>query len=419
MAEDKKIKEIADHILEKIAKINDDENTQTDIFSEGLNDEVRVSDEYTAFVNGRQNNSNKLALVTSQIHLPNWQLVLDLCPFANAYVGRETYDDNLTKIELLKNHIADAEKNPNAKVLLLGDMFSFPKGCRKIREAATFSIEQQADIIAELFHNLADDGKIIGIIDGTDEERWQKIEGINPNKLLSRYLGVKDKYFGKTFEGYAIFNNAWTDYTDQTVPVYFRHGYLQANSFATTFKKILGLQQIVAGKEIYGATHYNKLASFIQNKMGYNLSQGNPAKFPQYFESIAGYVELANELQKDRNEDSGTPQPMMLRTFVVPNIDNLLTENENSVSNLRFKTVVEHRAYGCEDEKDFHFGLIERVNSGREFIENYYNKEIDKLENEKENSKKEVINKQLIEFNNEENKNEYLIGDEQELSQEK
>ena len=98
---------------------------------------------------------------------------LDICVLSNTNIGltgadlRTAKEEKPFRLNKFKAHIQELANDPNARVMLGGDLFYFPAGGKEYRELYSPSYEEQVSMMAELLEPIKD--KIIGGYDGTDE----------------------------------------------------------------------------------------------------------------------------------------------------------------------------------------------------------------------------------------------------------
>ena len=298
------------------------------------------------------------------VRLPKQIKYIDICVLSNiqvGFTGPHTHTSKVEKpfrIQKLKAHIEELSKNPNARVMLGGDLFYFPGGGPKYREMYSPSYEEQAEVLAQLLEPIKD--KIIGAYDGTDEQKIFEKDGVNPTALLMQKLGMPDRYFGQMAEVDFLFKNDYTNGTSRVVSMLFDHGFLVANVLSTVAKKTEGLQSKLVGKDFYFTSHYNKL--FIERTAVLAAdSSERMVKKPCYFVSVGGYRDYPNRLTSNRNVAPANTDNGMIRVFVAPNPDRSNIRGNNYLGEPTYKVCQEFINFGRTESLDFDFDLIAEI----------------------------------------------------------
>lgn len=289
---------------------------------------------------------------------------IDMCVLSNIMVGltgahnKTAKEDKPFRIQKFKAHIEELAKNPEAQVMLGGDLFYFPGGTAKYREAYSPSYEDQVRLLAELLTPIKD--KIVGAYDGTEEIKIFEKDGINLTSMLMKTLGLGERYCGQMAEVDFIFNNSMTNSTSQPVYMLFDHGFLVANTTATVARKTEGLQEKINGKDFYFTSHYNKL--FIERRASLVADNGNRMlKKPYYFVSVGGYRDYPNRLTSNRNVSAANTDNGMIRVFVVPNPDRGNVRGHDYVGEPTYKICQEFKNFGRTPGTDLDFDIIKEV----------------------------------------------------------
>ena len=154
-------------------------------------------------------------------------------------------DCNGLKVKRILNEITLAK---NGYVIYIGDqidnaLLSSPSNVFHQR----LSPQDQIAKVAELFRPHAEAGKILAIMDGNHEARSVRVAGLSPTALISKILGVEDKYTPTT----AIVRVAIgpTTYT-----IYATHGSGNGGTIGAKTNAIERLTRIVDA-DVYAAGH--------------------------------------------------------------------------------------------------------------------------------------------------------------------
>ena len=288
---------------------------------------------------------------------------LDICVISNVNIGltgahfKTAKDDKPFRINKFKAHIAELAKDPNARIMLGGDLFYFPGGGMKYRELYSPSYQEQCDMLAELLSPIKD--KIIGAYDGTDEIKIFEKDGVNVTKMLCDALGLPDRYFGQMAEVDFEFKNEYTNGTPKVVHMLFDHGFLVANVMNTVAKKTEGLQSKIAGKDFYFTSHYNKL--FIEKTATLVADNQTMIKKPCYFISVGGYRDYPNRLTSNRNVAPASTNNGIIRVFVAPNPDRNNIRGNNYLGEPQYKICQEFINFGTTASSHLDFDLCEEI----------------------------------------------------------
>ncbi len=310
-------------------------------------------------------NTNKLPRSKHlTVKLPQNIKQIDMCVLSNIMVGltgakhKTAKEEKPFRIQKFKAHIEELARNPEAQVMLGGDLFYYPGGSANYRKAYSPSYEEQVHIMAQLLAPIKD--KIVGAYDGTEEVKIFEKDGVNLTYNLMKELGIADKYCGQMAEVDFIFNNEMTNNTSQPVHMLFDHGFLQANLTSTVANKTEGLQDKINGKDFYFTSHYNKL--FIERRAFLVADNGNRMlKRPYYFISVGGYRDYPNRLASNRNVSSANTDNGMIRVFVVPNPDRGNVRGHDYVGEPAYKICQEFKNFGREPGSELNFDIIREI----------------------------------------------------------
>ena len=291
---------------------------------------------------------------------------LDICVLSNVNIGltgahlRTAKDDKPFRINKFKAHIAELANDPNARIILGGDLFYFPGGGRKYRELYAPNYYEQVAMMAELLEPIKH--KIIGAIDGTDEIKIFENDGLNLTQMLMDKLGLHDRYFGQMAEIDFEFKNAYTGNVPRTVHTLFDHGFLVANVMNTVAKKTEGLQTKMAGKDFYFTSHYNKM--FIEKNAVIATEGGSRiVKKPCYFVSVGGYRDFPNRLTSNRNTAPSSTHNGVIRIFVTLNPDRHNIHGHDYLGEPQYKVCQEFINFGTTTSSHLDFDLCEEIAS--------------------------------------------------------
>lgn len=288
---------------------------------------------------------------------------LDMCVLSNTQIGltgahiRTAKDDKPFRINKFKAHIEELAKDPNARIMLGGDLFYFPGGGKKYREIYSPSYYEQVEMMAQLLEPVKD--KIIGAIDGTDEIKIFEYDGINMTQMLVDRLGIHDRYFGQMAEVDFEFKNDYTNNTPRTIHTLFDHGFLVANVMNTVAKKTEGLQSKIAGKDFYFTSHYNKM--FIEKNATLVTENARFVKKPCYFVSVGGYRDFPNRLTSNRNTAPTSTNNGVIRMFVALNPDRNNIHGHDYLGEPQYKVCQEFVNFGTTTSNHLDFDLCEEI----------------------------------------------------------
>jgi len=328
------------------------------------------------------------------VKLANNLNYVDICVLSNIMVGltgsstRTAKDDRPFRIKKFKAHIQELAKDPNARIVLGGNLFYFPGGSEKFREEYSPSYLEQASILAELLMPIKN--KIIGAIDGSEEIKIFEKDGFNASLALMENLGYKERYFGQMAEIDFEFKNSYTKNSPKTVNMLFDHGFLSANVTSTVAKKTEGLRKKIMGKDFYFTSHYNKL--FIEKIATLESVNSQMVKKPCYVVSVGGYRDYPNRLTSNRNVSPSNTDNGLIRVFVAPNPDKNNIRGNNYLAEAPLKICQEFINFGTTTSNHLDFDLCEEIMALNE--ENSLNKQylMKKIE-----EKIDLINKNNIE----------------------
>ncbi|MBE7082308.1 MAG: hypothetical protein E7378_01325 [Clostridiales bacterium] len=301
---------------------------------------------------------------------------LDLCVLSNVMVGLvgphvyTTKEDKPFRIKKFKAHIEELAKDPNARIMLGGDLFYFPGGSKNYRAIYSPNYEEQVELLAELLMPIKD--KIIGAYDGTEEGRIFEKDGINATKLLMERLGLADRYFGQMAEVEFVFRNEYTGNNPKSVKVLFDHGFLAAGTTGTIAAKTEGLQKKLSGKDFYFTSHYNKM--FIERAAVLEQDGARMIKKPCYFVSVAGYRDFPARLSSNRNTAPANTDNGVIRIFVAPNPDRHNIRGNDYLGEPTYKICQEFINFGTLMSEHLDYDLCEEISRLNE--QNLLNKEL-------------------------------------------
>lgn len=289
---------------------------------------------------------------------------LDICVLSNTNIGLTGNRSTLTskeekpfRLNKFKAHILELAKDPNARIMLGGDLFYFPGGSAEFREMYSPNYEEQVEMMAELLSPIKD--KIIGGYDGTEEIKIFEKDGVNLTKNLLEKLGLNDRYFGQMAEVDFEFKNEYTNGYPKVVHMLFDHGFLTANVMNTVAKKTEGLQTKITGKDFYFTSHYNKL--FVEKTAVLDASGTSMVKKPCYFVSVGGYRDFPNRLTSNRNTAPSSTNNAILRVFVAQNPDRNNIRGNNYLGEPQYKVCQELINFGTTTSNHIDFDLSEEI----------------------------------------------------------
>ncbi len=289
---------------------------------------------------------------------------IDLCVLSNVMLGmtgahfNTAKEDKPFRIQKFKAHIEELANNPDAQVVLGGDLFYFPGGKASYRETYSPSYEDQVEMMTQLLLPIKD--KIICAYDGTEEIKIFEKDGFNLTKKLMQGLGLGKRYCGQMAEVDFVFNNKLTKGTTQTVHMLFDHGFLTANGTASVAKKTEDLQNKIDGKDFYFTSHYNKL--FIERRASLVADNDrHMVKRPYYFVSVGGYRDYPNRASSNRNVSAANTDNGMIRVFVVPNPDEKNVRGQGNVGEPTFKICQEFKNFGRTPGTELDFDLMKEI----------------------------------------------------------
>ena len=325
---------------------------------------------------------------------------VDLCVLSNTQIGltgahlRTAKDDKPFRINKFKAHVEELANDPNARIMLGGDLFYFPNGTSEYRQLYKPSYDDQIEIMAELLDPIKD--KIIGGIDGTDEIKIFEHDGINMTQKLVQRLGLpKDRYFGQMAEVDFEFKNDYTNHTSKTVHTLFDHGFLVANVLSTVAKKTEGLQNKISGKDFYFTSHYNKM--FIEKNATLVTENSRFVKKPCYFVSVGGYRDFPNRLTSNRNTAPTSTHNGVIRMFVALNPDRNNIHGHDYLGEPQYKVCQEFVNFGTTTSNHLDFELCEeiaRLNQENSLIQTELTKLIsEKIEKINKQNTEDILNK--------------------------
>lgn len=101
-------------------------------------------------------------------------------------------------IKELEYNVKLMEESPNALVILNGDLFSFVP---KTKQTSLLSYETQVAYFYSLFKNLAEQGKIIAMVKGTEEQKINGHHKIDTLGYLGTALGIYNKVCNEALVG--------------------------------------------------------------------------------------------------------------------------------------------------------------------------------------------------------------------------
>ncbi len=315
-------------------------------------------------ISGYSTNKNKLPKGKhAVVKLHDSVKYLDICVLSNVNIGltgahvRTAKDDKPFRINKFKAHIKELSEDPNARVMLGGDLFYFPIGGKSHRRDYLPTYNDQVAMLAELL--LPIKNKIIGAYDGTDEIKIFEQDGVNITEMLMEKLGLKERYFGQMAEVDFEFKNAYTNRTPKIVHMLFEHGFMTANMFTTVAKKTEGLQSKILGKDFYFTSHYNKL--FIEKTATLTSEGSQMVKKPCYFVSVGGYRDYPNRLSSNRNTAPSGTNNGILRVFVAPNPDRNNIRGNNYLGEPQYKICQEFINFGTSTSNHIDYDLCEEI----------------------------------------------------------
>jgi hypothetical protein len=169
-------------------------------------------------------------------------------------------------------------------------------------------VDKQFDDIVDLFAPIAEQGRLIGLLEGNHERRIRKIAGFDITKKLCTEL--KTKYLG--VGAFCLFNVRHnTSRTYEQYKGYFTHGESMAQYAHTKMQACIRLQQ-VAEAEFYCMGHVHSLLHQKVERFVMDENSGEVVKRPTHFILTGCYLKYLNTYAHQKNlapsGDTGSPK---------------------------------------------------------------------------------------------------------------
>lgn len=203
--------------------------------------------------------------------------------YAAAQVG-EHVAKRVPYIEELEYNVNLMKNSPNAVVILNGNLFTFVP---KSNQTGLLSYKTQIAYFHSLLKELADQGKILAIIRGTEEHKIDSRHKIDPLKYLAMSLGLENKISNE-----ALINIGFKDDTFGDVDVKLRSVNWQNVATTANYIKRTMHQRATQkpGADIYfSRTALNVFSVERQNQ----IKDGKPVDKPIYLLSAGPYKPFA------------------------------------------------------------------------------------------------------------------------------
>ena len=220
---------------------------------------------------------------------------IKLVPFGDIHYGAKECN-----FERAKETIDWVKDNPNARVILMGDLLN--SATRSSVGAAVFdeniSGQTQYDDIVELLNPIKD--KIYGSYIGNHEQRIFNLTGYNITKMLSKELGHKYYGFG-CFQKIKVKNNNYV--------LYGTHGSSGATLPYTKIKKLLDTSAYIDA-DVYLMGHVHSLQVHTQEVKRVNMRNKTVERHKKYYVLTGHYLNYEDsyaEMKNMRPEKQGTP----------------------------------------------------------------------------------------------------------------
>ena len=110
-------------------------------------------------------------------------------PISDTHIGDTAFgDEGYSK---LCDNLEWVHKEPNARVFLNGDILNVAtRSSASSPFFQTKNLQQQVELAIKLFRPIAEQGKIVGAIDGNHEERLQDFVGYSPLTAICHVLNI-------------------------------------------------------------------------------------------------------------------------------------------------------------------------------------------------------------------------------------
>jgi predicted phosphodiesterase len=184
---------------------------------------------------------------------------VNLWALGDLHVGSEH-----SQIKMIKEHIEQIKKDPNAYVILNGDLANtaVKYGVSDIY-TEKLNPEQTIDLLVELFTPIKD--KIIGLVPGNHENRVYKETGIHMLKNFAYRLGIMDYYDNIANVVFITFGKSrGRNKSRNTFSVYHTHGAGGGAKVGSKANKVENLSNVIL-TDVYIHSHTHQPIGFKQD----------------------------------------------------------------------------------------------------------------------------------------------------------
>ncbi len=213
-----------------------------------------------------------------------------LVPLGDIHFGHRNCD-----VEAFEYILKWLYEHKEAYVICMGDLLE--SATKDSIGAGVFEqtefMQEQLDKMVAYLKPLADEGRIIGMLDGNHEYRIYKHSGLNPTKIMADML--KTKHFGYSINLRLVINK-------QSYEIHAQHGSTGAKTIQGKLKACMDTQ-LHTDSELYLMGHCHDLANykkvyFKQNSRNKVIEEANKifVLTGGYLRYYDGYAEMKNLL---------------------------------------------------------------------------------------------------------------------------
>jgi hypothetical protein len=214
-----------------------------------------------------------------------------LIPYGDIHLGDRAF--NKESQDKLKANLEKTYKNPNARVILMGDIFN----C-STRQSATSPYEQiheqELDIGIQYFEKIAKQGKIIGALDGNHEERLMDFANFSIMNAFCKALNIPYLGTSVALELVVGKRNKLTRHGSVSYQVYAHHTSGGGGTLGSKVNRTDKLRELLVGADVYLGGHNHQLHSVRASHKLMDTKSKQIISRDQYIVGCGSYLEWNN-----------------------------------------------------------------------------------------------------------------------------
>lgn len=221
-----------------------------------------------------------LDVINKERILPRDSNKFPLCGIGDIHKGHKYHDE-----QPYKRNLKWLKDNKEWELVLMGDLIECASKHSKGLSDQIMTVDDQIDGIIEDFGEIADEGRIWGIIQGNHELRALENAGIDASYRIARELNIE--YLGTGISIYLHVLNEDT-HRGQNYNIYIQHGASAATTPAGKLNALMKMDNIVKECDLYMMGHLHTLEHHIESP--FIIDRGNPRILDQHYVICGSYL---------------------------------------------------------------------------------------------------------------------------------